>query len=415
VSHSKERKEKVCLNCGAQLEGRYCHICGQENLEPKETVWGLVSHFFNDITHFDGKFFSTAKYLVLKPGFLSSEYLKGRRASYLHPIRMYVFTSAFFFIIFFSVFNPSGLIKGEKSKEEQIKEFTEAREGLKDIQQTTKDSVLEAAIERTIVKIDHRLVVLQQQTALQRQKDSLKLLKNSFSFDTAAGISENMDALSAKIAADVKKAQARKKIDTNKNDSANNLNTRIGFSDDFKFNSQIAYDSVQNELPEKRRDGWLKKSIIHRAIALNIRLKSDKKEAISLLLEKFMHTLPQALFISLPFFALLLLMLYARRTRFYYVDHGIFSIHLYCATFVMLLAYFAVDKIKTAVGWEWLDIVKGLLVVAIFFYLYKAMRNFYQQGRIKTIAKFLILTISSLFVFILITGLFFMLSFLQFS
>jgi hypothetical protein len=104
VSHSPERKEKNCLNCGTIVVGRFCHVCGQENLEPKESVWHLVSHFFNDITHFDGKFFQTLKILLLRPGFLSREYVNGKRASYLNPIRMYVFTSAIFFLIFFSFF-----------------------------------------------------------------------------------------------------------------------------------------------------------------------------------------------------------------------------------------------------------------------------------------------------------------------
>ncbi|MFT3911187.1 MAG: DUF3667 domain-containing protein [Ferruginibacter sp.] len=103
MSHLKERSEKNCLNCNAVLHGRHCHVCGQENLEPQESVWHLITHFFNDITHFDGKFFSTLKYLLVKPGFLSSEYRLGRRASYLNPIRLYLFTSAIFFLIFFSI------------------------------------------------------------------------------------------------------------------------------------------------------------------------------------------------------------------------------------------------------------------------------------------------------------------------
>jgi len=84
--------------------GRYCHVCGQENVEPKESFWHLLTHFFNDITHFDGKFFITLKDLLFKPGFLSKEYMIGRRASYLNPVRMYVFTSAIFFLLFFFFF-----------------------------------------------------------------------------------------------------------------------------------------------------------------------------------------------------------------------------------------------------------------------------------------------------------------------
>ena len=111
MSHAPERKDKNCLNCGTIVVGRYCHVCGQENLEPKESVWQLVTHFFNDITHFDGKFFQTLKVLLLRPGFLSREYMNGRRASYLNPVRMYVFTSAIFFLLFFTFFQTGDVVK----------------------------------------------------------------------------------------------------------------------------------------------------------------------------------------------------------------------------------------------------------------------------------------------------------------
>ena len=111
MSHRPERKEKNCLNCGTTVQGKYCQVCGQENAEPKETFWGMVTHFFYDITHFDGKFFTTLKDLLFLPGFLSAEYMKGKRMSYLNPIRMYVFTSAIFFLIFFSISNPKEAFK----------------------------------------------------------------------------------------------------------------------------------------------------------------------------------------------------------------------------------------------------------------------------------------------------------------
>lgn len=100
LSHLKEREEKVCLNCGADLIGFYCHKCGQQNTEPKESAWHLIMHFFSDLFHFDGKFFITMKYLAIKPGYLTEEYVIGRRARYVNPIRMYLFVSAVFFIIF---------------------------------------------------------------------------------------------------------------------------------------------------------------------------------------------------------------------------------------------------------------------------------------------------------------------------
>ncbi|WP_370340638.1 DUF3667 domain-containing protein [Mucilaginibacter aurantiaciroseus] len=39
--------------------------------------------------------------LFLKPGHLTKGYLAGRRAQYLHRVKMYIFISLIFFVIFF--------------------------------------------------------------------------------------------------------------------------------------------------------------------------------------------------------------------------------------------------------------------------------------------------------------------------
>ncbi|HEX5553087.1 MAG TPA: DUF3667 domain-containing protein [Chitinophagaceae bacterium] len=92
------RQEKKCLNCGATVHGRYCSECGQENREPRESFGQLLYHFISDFTHFDSKVFVTIKDLLFEPGFLTKEYLAGRRVRYLHPIRMYIFISFLYFL-----------------------------------------------------------------------------------------------------------------------------------------------------------------------------------------------------------------------------------------------------------------------------------------------------------------------------
>jgi hypothetical protein len=84
------------------VTGKFCQNCGQENIEVKETFFQILYHFIEDITHFDGKLIKTLKYLITKPGFLTKEYVTGKRASYIHPIRMYLFISAIFFLFIFS-------------------------------------------------------------------------------------------------------------------------------------------------------------------------------------------------------------------------------------------------------------------------------------------------------------------------
>jgi hypothetical protein len=95
------RKENNCLNCGASLCGHFCHVCGQENLEIKESFGHMMNHAVSDYFHFDHQFFHTLKPLLFKPGFLTNEYMAGHRVQYLHPVKMYIFISVVYFLLLF--------------------------------------------------------------------------------------------------------------------------------------------------------------------------------------------------------------------------------------------------------------------------------------------------------------------------
>ena len=102
MSSRKERYQKDCLNCGSHVLGRYCQVCGQENIEMSKSAWDLLFHFLADFFHFDGKFFQTVGTLFIRPGLVPFEFREGKRKKYLDPARIYIFTSAVFFIFFFS-------------------------------------------------------------------------------------------------------------------------------------------------------------------------------------------------------------------------------------------------------------------------------------------------------------------------
>src|SRR6201996_715352 len=125
------RQENDCLNCGTILEGHYCHNCGQENLQIRESFGHMMNHAISDYFHFDHQFFHTLKPLLFKPGFLTNEYMAGRRAQYLHPVKMYIFISIVFFLLFFrtghNVVNindkPANEVKTQKSIEAAQKQI----------------------------------------------------------------------------------------------------------------------------------------------------------------------------------------------------------------------------------------------------------------------------------------------------
>jgi len=59
----------------------------------------LFGDFFGDYFAFDSRLFRSLRPLLLKPGFLTREYLNGRRNSYILPLRFYLFTTVVFFLI----------------------------------------------------------------------------------------------------------------------------------------------------------------------------------------------------------------------------------------------------------------------------------------------------------------------------
>jgi hypothetical protein len=352
LSHIPQRKEKDCLNCGTIVQGHYCHVCGQENVVPKETFWHMFTHFFYDITHFDSSFFTTVKDLLFRPGFLSKEYMLGRRAKYLHPVRLYVFTSAVFFLIFFSLASSTDIIKSDTGNAMPNKE---------------RIAYIDSTM-KSIAGDSGKLLMMQRLMAF---RDTNVIMN----FADLAAIDENTNVISI----------------------SNSSRT---------YQTSEEYDSIQKALPANKRDGWFRRRLIYKEIHLNNKYRGHANEIFSDIGHSLLHRIPYLLFLSLPLFALLLKLVYIRRKDFYYADHGVFTIHLYVFTFVALLVFFGIDKLRTSTGVGDLEWLQVLVVGVLFFYLYKAMRKFYGQKRFKTIMKFLIVFLVSAVMMMLLLLLF---------
>jgi len=89
----------VCANCGTELLGDFCHRCGEQKHHAKELT---LKHFFlhatHDLTHLDTKIFATLRYLFTRPGFLTQEFLAGRRSRYMRPFSLFLVACAILFL-----------------------------------------------------------------------------------------------------------------------------------------------------------------------------------------------------------------------------------------------------------------------------------------------------------------------------
>ena len=89
-----------CKNCKQSLKAQdnFCPICGQQNIS-KLDIKFVLGEVFQTLFNLDSKVFRSLKFLILKPGFLTQEYLAGKRVSYLPPIRIYIVLSFLFFFL----------------------------------------------------------------------------------------------------------------------------------------------------------------------------------------------------------------------------------------------------------------------------------------------------------------------------
>ena len=88
-----------CANCAAPLVGAYCSACGQKAEHDVHSLSFFLEEALEDLTHADSRLWRTLVPLLARPGYLTCEFLGGRRACYLPPVRLYLVLSLAFFVL----------------------------------------------------------------------------------------------------------------------------------------------------------------------------------------------------------------------------------------------------------------------------------------------------------------------------
>jgi hypothetical protein len=155
-----------------------------------------------------------------------------------------------------------------------------------------------------------------------------------------------------------------------------------------------AYDSAQQLKPANERGGWIDRRLSMIEIRMNQKIAENPKEAVKKFVEIVLHRLPYMLLISLAFFRIdFEVGLLAKKTillrRSWCFHHSSLCIYFSYIAFNICPA-----KSREQFHWNFAGTIATVIIFLLFFYMYAAMLRFYEQSKLKTFLKFILVNFS---------------------
>ncbi len=329
----------TCRNCDAPLSGPYCAQCGQHAHESARTLGALLHEAWHVITHVDGRFWTTLWLLLVKPGQLTLEYFADRRARYMPPVRLYIVIS----IVFFGLGSIDSLFKSDV-------EFTDGS--------GQKHSVPDLAqLQAEIQKQEAR-------AAAARSAPSTASSPSTTPAPSTSPAPISAPAPTAAPAPTTPSAVADEDGDKDKDEG-------IGI---------VNWDAKDCSTVHSKWH-WLEQGLT-KACQRNI---GDHGKTIG---HAFVANIPKMMFIFLPLIATVMLPLYWFPRR-YYVEHLVFVLHNHAALFLAMVVVRLLGLLALAVPVLHVAVSAGSFGVFLYavWYVYRATRRYYGQGRWLTLGK----------------------------
>jgi hypothetical protein len=106
---ARKQTHAECLNCGAALQGPWCHACGQRADDHHRSIARLIWEAIEGVTHLDGRVARTLPALIFRPGRLAKDYVDGRLTRHIPPFRLFLVSLLIFMLsLEFIVFRIGG-------------------------------------------------------------------------------------------------------------------------------------------------------------------------------------------------------------------------------------------------------------------------------------------------------------------
>lgn len=365
-----------CANCGAPMQGEFCHECGQSIHSVLKPMHHMVEETVETVLHIDGRIVHTLPPLFLKPGFLTLEYFAGRRVRYIAPFRlMFVLCLLSFFVIHLVVEQSTAKVAGGANHSALV--------------HTTSEGIEHAATPAETRKALH-----DELGGLQQARDTGVLPKSALDQMDVAAWELRQQANRRLIALGAAPMPASSLAPPAAAATVKNAD-----ADPDKFTSKLSKGAS-----EPVQISWLPDVVNGRLTGLLQHIRSNwhafkhgdpaaSAEAKQRMISGIFSVLPATMFVLMPLFALMLKLFYVFRRRLY-MEHLIVALHSHAFLFLWLLlctllAVFA-GWLESHALWttgplNWLE---RILVLWAPIYLLLMQKRIYRQGWPMTLLKF---------------------------
>lgn len=351
-----------CENCGTELNGKYCAVCGQPAIDYRRSFRHVIGDLLDSFLNWDSKFFHTIGLLVTRPWRLTNEFLAGRRVRYLHPARLYLLASILFFF---------AAVSGVKSiRVDPFNLSAENRAEIKnDLERENVAPEIRAKIESALgetLSPERRAEMkaqLKQKDLSDAERDKIekKLEMGDAPPDAHAQLEQAMKDLPA---------EARARIDQKLKQPVDGDGKPFTIVDAGK---DTPPDSIGKWFETRAKEKF-----------------GEHGTNYKLFLVTLVSNLPYMMLACIPLFAFVLKILYVRK-RVFYIDHLVYSLHIhtfaYLAVMLIVLITIALNSTMPGhlAGW-----IIGLLWAVFAIQIFLSIRRVYRQGWFFTVFKFFV-------------------------
>lgn len=328
-----------CLNCGHLLDmsDKYCPNCSQVNSTKKVSFSDVVNELLASVFSYDSKLRKTLATLFFKPGKITEEYVAGKRLTYTNPFRFFLSMAIIYVFIL-------GITSGFSDMDHSTNNNKSALQSIL-LNEKVYDQVFLTANGDKINNKNLDSII----NATAEKKNKLILSKSKNYFDSINRVSARLNRVLMKF--DFFETHLKNNSFYTYQEATDTLNISSTFENKISFNAAKSFYKVE------KQPGSFLDIVISRT--------------------------PFYIFFFLPVFAIFIWFIYSKK-KYNYMDHLIFGFHTQTMfTIILILSYITELATKTSIY---------LISLTLFlYYLYKSMRKFYKQGRIKTIVKFVLL------------------------